>query len=176
MGLFVRDRVKRRSAGRYRVRLRPNEQILIRELVEQLREQLLASTDQPGLRRIFPPAYADDRERDAGYQVLTRDELLETRLAALDVVESTLDGDKDLDEDQLTSWMTTLNSMRLVLGTRLDVDEHLPDLDENDELAPAYAVYEFLGWLVDQAVDALDSDLPPPSARGPGQDSDVDPA
>ena len=46
-------------------------------LVGQLREQLLASTDDPSLRRLFPPAYPDDAERDAGYQVLARDELLE---------------------------------------------------------------------------------------------------
>lgn len=159
----MRDRVKRRGAGRYRVRLRPNEQMIVGELVEQFREQLLASTDEPNLRRIFPPAYADDTERDAGYQVLTRDELLEERLASIDIVESTLGGDKDLDQTQLTAWMTTINSLRLVLGTRLDVDEQLPDLDPDDEMTPIYAVYDFLGWLVDQAVDALSGDLPPPS-------------
>ena len=57
-----------------------------------------------------------------------------------------------------------LNSLRLVLGTRLDVDEELPDLDPSDPQAPVYAVYEYLGWLLSQVVDALGSDLPPPSA------------
>jgi hypothetical protein len=158
----VRDRVKRKGNGRYRVALRGNEQLLVGELIDQLREQLVASTDEPHLKRLFPPAYADDREKDAGYQVLTRDELLEERLAAIDVVESTLGSGADLDEAQLTAWMTTLNSLRLVLGTRLDVDENLPDLEDTDELAPAYAVYDFLGWLVSQAVDVLSTDLPPP--------------
>jgi Domain of unknown function (DUF2017) len=165
--IFDRNRVRRKGRGRYQVDLRPNERRLVRDLVGQMRDQLLASTDDPSVRRLFPPAYPDDPERDAGYQVLTRDELLEHRLAALDVVESTVDGGT-LDADAMTAWMTTLNSLRLVLGTRLDVDEDLPSLDASDPLAPAYAVYEYLGWLLSQVVDALGSDLPPASrdARG----------
>ncbi|MGH9210574.1 MAG: DUF2017 family protein [Acidimicrobiales bacterium] len=130
----------------------------MRQLVEQLREQLVASTDQPHLRRLFPPAYATDADRDAGYQVLTRDELLESRLAAIETVEATIDGGT-LDKEQLTAWMTTLNSLRLVIGTRLDVDEELPLLDPDDPQAPAYIVYEYLGGLLAQVVDALATDV-----------------
>jgi hypothetical protein len=158
--VFDRDRVRRSGSGRYRVKLRPNERALVADLVGQLREQLVASTDDPSVRRLFPPAYPDDPERDAGYQVLTRDELLEHRLAALDVVEASLDG-SELDEAGMTAWMSTLNSLRLVLGTRLDVDEELPPLDSADPLAPAYAVYEYLGWVLSQVVDVLSGDLPP---------------
>lgn len=159
----MRDRVRRRGAGRYRLKLPENEKVLLRELLRQLREQLVASTDAPHLRRLFPPAYADDLDKDAGYQVLTRDELLEGRLAAIDTVVETLDGG-NLDSPQLTAWMTTLNSLRLVLGTRLDVDEEVPALDLSDPLAPSYAVYEYLGWLLSQVVDALADDVPPASS------------
>ena len=38
------------------------------------------------------------------------------------------------------------------------------ELDEADPLAPAYAVYEYLGWVLSQVVDALSADLPPPTA------------
>ncbi|HEX6165888.1 MAG TPA: DUF2017 family protein [Acidimicrobiales bacterium] len=160
--MFDRDRVKRRGTGRYEIRLRASERVLMADLVAMLREQLLASTDDPSVRRLFPPAYPDDAERDAGYQVLTRDELLEHKLAALDTVEATLDGG-ELDEAAMTAWMTTLNSLRLVLGTRLDAGEEPPQLDEDDPLAPAYAVYEVLGWVLSQVVDALSADLPPPN-------------
>jgi hypothetical protein len=160
--VFDRDRVKRKGRGRYEVRLRASERVLMADLVGMLREQLLASTDDPSVRRLFPPAYPDDAERDAGYQVLTRDELLEHKLAALDTVEATLDGG-ELDEAAMTAWMTTLNSLRLVLGTRLDAGEEPPQLDEDDPLAPAYAVYEVLGWVLSQVVDALSADLPPPN-------------
>ena len=162
--MFDRDRVKRKGPGRYVVRLRPNEKLLVGDLVVQLREQLLASTDEFSVRRLFPPAYPDDPERDAGYQVLTRDELLEHKLAALEVVERTLEGSGELDDEAMTAWMATLNSLRLVLGTRLDADEELPTLDPDDPLAPAFAVYEYLGWLLSQVVDALSSDLPPPTS------------
>jgi hypothetical protein len=162
--VFDRDRVKRKGRERYVVRLRPNEKLLVGDLVVQLREQLLASTDELSVRRLFPPAYPDDPERDAGYQVLTRDELLEHKLAALDVVERTLASGGELDDEGMTAWMATLNSLRLVLGTRLDVDEELPTLDADDPLAPAYAVYEYLGWLLSQVVDALSADLPPPTS------------
>lgn len=162
--MFDRDRVKRKGPGRYVLKLRPSEQVLMGDLVVQLREQLLASTDDPSVKRLFPPAYANDAERDAGYQVLARDELLEGRLAALDVVERTLRGG-ELDDEGMTAWMGTLNSLRLVLGTRLDVDEELPTLESDDPLAPAYAVYEYLGWLLSQVVDALSTDLPPPTTE-----------
>jgi hypothetical protein len=145
------------------VKLRPNGRVLVQQLTAQLREQMLASTDEPSLRRLFPPAYPDDAERDAGYQVLTRDELLEGRLAALETVERTLERGGDLDEEELTAWMSTLNALRLVLGTRLDVDEELPDLDPDDPLAAHYAVYEYLGWLLSQVVEALSGDLHPPA-------------
>jgi hypothetical protein len=161
--MFPRDRVRRRGGGRYQIRLRPNERVLLAGLVTQMREQLLASTDDPSLQRLFPPAYANDAERNAGYQVLTRDELLEQRLAALDVVERTLDG-SDLDEAEMTAWMSTLNSLRLVLGTRLDVSEDTHELDPADPQAPVFAVYEYLGWVLSQVVDALSADLPPPNA------------
>ncbi|MGH9236225.1 MAG: DUF2017 family protein [Acidimicrobiales bacterium] len=162
--VFDRDRVKRTGKGRYQIRLRASEQVLMADLVSMLREQLLASTDDPSVRRLFPPAYPDDPERDAGYQVLTRDELLEHKLAALDTVEATLDGG-ELDEAAMTAWMTTLNSLRLVLGTRLDAGEDPPQLDEDDPLAPAYAVYEVLGWVLSQVVDALSADLAPPNTE-----------
>lgn len=157
----MRDRVSRKGADRYQIQLPANETRVLRDLVVHLREQLLASTDDPVVRRLFPPAYANDPERDAGYQVLTRDELLNGRLQALETVEVTLDKE-EIDREELTAWMQSLTSLRLVLGTRLDVDEESQEFDPSDPLAPLFAVYEFLGWLLSQAVDALSRDLPPP--------------
>ena len=159
----MRDRVRRRGRGRYRIKLPSNEQLLLSELVGQLRDQLSVSTDEPHLRRLFPPAYANDAERDAGYQVLTRDELLEKRLDAIEIVSRTMAG-SDLDGEGLSAWMTTINSMRLVLGTRLDVDEDPPELDPDDPLAFPYAVYDYLGMLLFEVVEALGDDLPPVTA------------
>lgn len=162
------ERVRRTRAGRYQVQLRPNETTLLRQLIAQLREQLTASTDAPIVQRLFPPAYANDAERDAGYQVLTRDTLLEGKLASLAAIESNLgpvgaETDTELDQAELTEWMQALNSLRLVLGTRLDASDEGFEIDPNDPEAPLHAVYEFLGWLLTQIVDEMSETLPPPS-------------
>lgn len=162
MGLFRRRRVQRTRRGTYELRLPEPEQALLRSLVDQLRELLLASTDDPSVRRLFPTAYHDDEERDREYQQLVRDELLERRLAALATVEATGATD-ELDEEQLGAWLRALNDLRLVLGTRLDVSEEPRLLDEDDPDAPAYAVYEYLGFLLSEVVDALDEGLPEPT-------------
>ena len=151
-------RVRRGTSGDIELRLPREERTLVRDLVGQLRDLLVATTDDPSVRRLFPPAYPDDAERDTEYRVLVRDELLAHRLAELEVVDTTIDAD-GLDDEQATAWMGVLNDLRLVLGTRLDVGEDLPDLDPEDPLGPAYAVYEYLGWLLSQMVDALSESL-----------------
>jgi len=158
VGIFGTKRIKRIGAGRYRVTIPGPEQELLRTLVPQLRD--LLTTDDPSLTRLFPTAYPDDPERDAGYHALVRDELLERRFAALDALERTIDGG-DVDEETLSAWMRSLNDLRLVLGTRLDVseDDHPGEVDPDDPLAPAWAIYHYLGALQGMVVDALTQDL-----------------
>ena len=56
--------------------------------------------------------------------------------------------------------MQSLNALRLVLGTRLDVGEDDdPHVDPDDPDAPAWALYYFLSALVAELVDVLASDL-----------------
>ena len=161
MGLFSR-RVKRIGPDRYRIELPAEEREVLRGLAPQLRD--LLTTDDPSLTRLFPTAYPDDPERDAGYQALVRDELLEKRFASLDVLETTLgaaDGRQELSGDELSAWMRSLNDLRLVLGTRLDVteDDDPGDIAPTDPDAPAWAVYHYLGMLLTFVVDALAEDL-----------------
>jgi hypothetical protein len=161
LGRF-RRRVSRTKAGTYALRLPGPERELLADLVDQLRELLVVTTDDPSVRRLFPTAYHEDPERDREYQQLVRDELLERRLAALTTVEETAAAD-ELDEDQLTAWLTALNDLRLVLGTRLDVSEDQEDMAEDDPDAPVMAVYGYLSVLLGDVVDALAEDLPPPT-------------
>jgi hypothetical protein len=155
-------RIERTAPGRYTVALPAPERELVTDLVEQLRDVLLATTDDPTLRRLFPTAYHEDAERDEEYQLLVRDELLGRRLAALAAVEETAMAE-DVDEAALTGWLTALNDLRLVLGTRLDVSEDDHDVDPDDPDAAAHAVYHYLGLLLGEVVDALEEDLPPPT-------------
>jgi hypothetical protein len=149
-----RRRVKRTRSGTFQLRLPPEERDLLRGLPDQLRELLLS--DDPSTRRLFPPAYVDDPEREEEYRRLMADDLLRRRQGALDIVEETIDADH-LDEEQLTAWMGAINDLRLVLGTRLDVSEDM-DIDslaDDDPLTPAFALYGYLGWLQEQIVAAL---------------------
>src|SRR3954451_3366603 len=153
--MLGRKRIKRLRSGRFTLRIPDEERDLLRRVPGQLRE--LLGTDEPSLRRLFPPAYLDDPEKDADYQRLMREELLVRHEAALTIMEETVDA-TDLDESQLTAWMSALNELRLVLGTRLDVsedDDFNAHLDPENELAPAYALYGYLGWLQEEVVTAL---------------------
>lgn len=154
-----RRRIERRRGGGYALRLTAPERELLRALPGQLRE--LLGADDPSLVRLFPPAYADDAEAEREFVPLVRSELLEGKLAALAVVEATVDADS-LDEAQLEAWLGALESIRLVLGTQLDVSEDIGarDPDPADPRAPALALYGYLSWLQEQAIEALEAGLP----------------
>ena len=66
-----------------------------------------------------------------------------------------------LSKEQAESWLTALNDLRLVLGTRLGVTEEmfLEAVDPRDPRAPEMALYVYLSWLQEQLVEALEADL-----------------
>jgi hypothetical protein len=152
-------RVRRTRRGDFELHLPPEERQLLVTLVEALRAALEGDVrSEPALRRLFPPAYAHPADEDAEteYQALMHEDLLASRRAALDVLEATAARDR-LDEPELLAWMTALNQLRLVLGTRLDVsedDEPLPDPD--DPAAPLHDIYHYLGVLLEAVIDALE--------------------
>ena len=152
-------RVERTRRGRYRLRLPRQEREILRSLPDQLRE--LLGTDDPALRRLYPPAYDDDPVRQKEYEGLISPELTRERLDALALVERTVDASQ-LSEEEITAWLGALNDLRLVLGTRLDVTEELSEegLPDDDPRSPAFALFAYLGWLEEQIVDALASGLP----------------
>jgi hypothetical protein len=140
-----------RSGGLVEVRLGDEERDLVANLAGQFRS-LLSEDAGPDQRRLYPTAYLDDPERDADYAALVHDDLLRSRLEAADVVSTTV-GNETLDPGELEQWMVVLNSLRLVLGTRLDISE----ADEFDPEAPDVAERSLLLWLgllLEEAVEA----------------------
>ncbi len=134
----------------------------IRELLVDLGSQLDTALDHdtnPDLHRLFPTAYADDAERDAGYQVFARGELIDSRREAIALLAETANNET-LTDEELTSWMHVVNDVRLVLGTRLDVSE-----DGHDDVEPdhpdhtLYVLYHELGMILSEIVDGLMSAL-----------------
>jgi hypothetical protein len=139
--------VKRTRTGRYHLRLSSGERAVLRSLPDQLDE--LLDEDDPSLRRLFPPAYEDDPERDAEYQRLMREDLVARHRAALETMARTLDA-SDLTEEELSAWLGSLNGFRLVLGTRLGVTE-----DDTATGTAEYALYHYLTYLEESVVQAL---------------------
>jgi hypothetical protein len=153
-----RSVIRRTRKGDFEVRLGDDERDVIGNVVRQLREALAgdASAD-PGFRRLFPVAYADDAAKEAQYRELVGDELVQKRLASIDVVLSSLASSR-LTEDELMAWIGAVNDLRLVLGTRLDVSEETDlRVDPSDPDAGAYALYGWLGYLLETCVDAISS-------------------
>ena len=131
------------------------ERDLLAHLLPQIRE-VVQSPDEERARRLFPTAYPDDIERDAEYHRFMREELVASRLAALEQFEKTAKADH-VDEAALLAWMQSINSVRLVLGTLLGVteDHDLDDLTQDDPQFAEYALYGYLSALLEEIVDAL---------------------
>lgn len=138
--------------GTYAIDLGAAERGLIHSTVDQLAD-LLHQTDSPALRRLFPPPYGDDVERNDGWSALAMPELIDSRLASLAQVAESID-QTVLDEDGIDAWMRSINDVRLVLGTVLDIDDDEDRVDVDDTNAATYQAYEILGMLLELIVVA----------------------
>ena len=122
-----------RSGSGYVLHLSRDERTVVVRLLGELRQMLQAPTTPDALARLFPVVHPDEPAREAEYQRLMRDELVTSRLAGIDTVTAVLErpGRKvQLDGDELLAFVQAVNSIRLVLGTVLDVTE-------DDERRPA---------------------------------------
>ncbi len=152
--MYIPRQIERDPAGGVRLHFRDDEVLLLRELLAEL-EGLLDDPDDPALRRLFPPGHADEKNEEE-YRSLVRDGLVAGRSSALAAVRDTL-GSTTLSSDAADAWLRSLNDLRLVLGTRLDVtgDLDFEDLDLNEPRGRELAVYAYLSWLQEQLVEAL---------------------
>ena len=135
------------------------------EAMVGLTTEPVAAPDDPALRRLLPDAYADET-MSGEFRRLMDSELRRQKTEALDELRRAVEGAGDdgvklkLTLDQAETWLRALTDIRLVLGTRLDVTEDLEDrwanLRPDDPMAPLLAAYEWLGWLQESVVLALD--------------------
>lgn len=160
--MLQRPRIVRTPNGEIRLRLPAEERQLLGGLPAQLRALLREDPDDPALRRLFPPAYAEQPENESEYRRLMGDDLRERHLSALAVLEETAGIDR-LTAEQAHGWLAALNDLRLVLGTRLDVGEEPighedeGDIDPDNPEVAALGLYHYLSWLQEQMVEALSS-------------------
>jgi len=157
-----RPLVERTSKG-YVVNLQREELDLLVRLLGELRDVMLSDDprSEPLLRRLFPPAYhlADDAEAEAEYQRLMRQDLVASRLESIAGVEAALSSGTPMDEGGVHGFMQALNSVRLVLGTLLDVGENDDpnEVADDDPMVGEHHLYAFLSWILENTVQALTS-------------------
>ncbi len=161
-------RFERRAEGVV-VTLDSNEVELLRRIPGELQDLLAgpSSNDDPVYKRLFPAAYLDPTEENAEqeWQELVHPELLRQRIAALELVNTTLDravtergrAEVELGPEEVEAWLSVVNDARLALGTRLGVTEaaEAEEIDPSDPEAAAHAMYGWLTWLENDLVESL---------------------
>ncbi|MGZ8581132.1 MAG: DUF2017 family protein [Actinomycetota bacterium] len=162
--------VRRTGPGRFAVRLSDQERDAVRTFTAQLRLLLTSenAASDPAVARLFPPALPDDDVLgNLEYEQQHGDELLFGKLEALDTVDRTLDS-REITEDELLAWLGSLNSIRLVVGTRLGVTEASTEKDfaGDEQGTEMFALYGYLTWLEGWVIQALDQELTADDAAG----------
>jgi hypothetical protein len=151
---------RRRRDGRYVVKLDPG----VRAVLATLSQQLIPTLDagEPMTRRLFPPAYPepDHARQEQEYRELVDSALVNHHRQSFAVLAETARAET-LSEAEFAAWLSSIGSMRLVIGTRLDVSEDMAEPAPDDPAAPEYALYELLGQLQFLMVEVLAAALPP---------------
>jgi hypothetical protein len=129
--------------------------------------------EDPVLARLFPSAYSEDGEAASEFRRFTEGGLRDGKARAACTIIDTLeeaglpeqlteDGliiDVELDAPTAEIWMRSFTDLRLALATRLGVEEGDEDywlaLPDDDPRAQAHDIYEWVGYLQETLVLAL---------------------
>ncbi len=180
---FTRDR-----RGVLWLRVEPVGVVVLNDLAQQLRDLVAPSvpdpsvevdplaalvgieahtpvSDDPAVQRLFPAAYREDDDASADFRRFTERSLREGKLHRAEVVLGGLarlgagEGRLSLTAEEAQAWLGTLNDLRLVLASRLGVDddegqwrERVASIPESQHLA---MLYDWLTWLQDSLLEAL---------------------
>lgn len=124
------------------------------DLIEQYKD--LINPDLEDSKRLFPTAYPNDPSKNQEFSLLTTDQLIDLKHSNADTFQNTINN-KFLSEPEAESWLTVLNDMRLILGTRLDISEESIIIDSDDE--DTVYLYESLSVLTSLLVKAISESL-----------------
>lgn len=158
MGLIGRPNwvVRASGGGRFEIVLGDHVREVLSSALDEMSE-LLDDPDAPMLARLQPPAYIDDPDKNAEYQLLAGEELRTSRREAVATSREML-GRSDADESELWAWLQSLNALRLVLGTLLgieDDDDHEADVEDDDPAAAVWNLYDLSTAVQYELVRAL---------------------
>lgn len=107
----------------------------------------------PALARLLPDAYRDDAEASSEYRRLTESALVSRKIAAARTLRDDLGtGVVQLDEDSAQVWLRAINDLRLIIASRLGIEQD-DDEGEGDEVMQD--VYRWLGGVQASLLDAM---------------------
>lgn len=153
MAPFRRNRVvRRRRDGRFEIVLTG----WMRDVLEHAADEVDAVLDQPDLpvlRRLQPNAYLDDPEQAEAWRLLAGDQLRSVQRDSFATLRRIQAQERATDEE-LWSWIQALNSIRLVFGTALGIEEDGTDLPEPDPEDPAHGI-----WLIYQVATIVQFEI-----------------
>ena len=140
--------------------------------------------EDPVLRRLLPNAYEDENEASE-FRRYTEQSLREKKRASAHLIYEALipseeewSADQPLDKatidvklklEEVGSWLSSLNDLRLALAVRLGIGEgdssdkksegakeKFEVMVESDPMKAVYAVYSWLGWLQQSLLEAIE--------------------
>lgn len=148
------------------------------EFLHRLPARLRAILEEPdfrdsAVRRLFPIAYKDPQQ-ESEYRKLLGDDLLQRKLEAIDVFESTLKRSR-VDRREATiaiaardfpSCLGVVNDMRLVLGVELDIRDETwgREIDPGDPRGEKLLLLHFLSFFEEALLEStgmVDLDIGP---------------
>ena len=143
---------------------RPEEVRILKDLVSQfvdLIENRRPAGSDPALDRLLPDAYRDNADNAEEFRRFTETDLATRKvrnarlvLAAIAVKPKKGIVTATLDPPAVQSWLRSLTDVRLTLASRLQIDQDGTLPAATDDMA--VAVYEWLGYLQESLIGAID--------------------
>lgn len=151
---------KRDRSGKLNASIDRDEALLLQSLAGQLIDLLQhGEAADTAIQRLYPDVYPEDVTASAEFRRLTLGGLRERKIFNAESIMSSLSaavetGKLELDDEQIQSWLRGLTDIRLTLADRLGIvaDDQAPQEGE-----PMQGLYDWLGFLQNSLVEALDS-------------------
>ncbi len=147
-----------RSGDGFTLHIGADEREVVARLLGELRDMQTNPDAADAVARLFPVVHPGDAHEEEEWQRLMRDELITSRSAAIDTVVGVLQrpGRKvPITAAEMQAFIQAVNSIRLVLGTVLDVGEDEDDLAPELLESPEYGLYGYLSFVLDASVRVL---------------------
>lgn len=159
-------------SGHLRGRFNEVERATLSSLAEQLVEVLgnaPGASDfrggDPAFTRLLPDAYPEDADASAEFRRFTADEIIERKIANARAVIDSLGrsdarGRVPLDDAAAQSWLRTLTDLRLVLASRLGIEQdgdegRLSEEGIGEEGIALQRLYAWFGYLQESLLHSL---------------------